>query len=223
MKQLAQKLVFGIVSLFAVSALTVAPAVAQRGADDGQIPDDSTTSSEQSGADDTEEVKSRFKSFSETGKKEVEALKTKSQDAKKKTDAERQKSCETRAAELTKKLNKKVADAQKHKDVFDKIYTRVKSFHDTKQLNTPDYDALVAKVDSAQAAAQTSIETLKAFDTSVDCTQVDAVAAKVAGFRDALKSTRDSLKAYRTAIKDLIVAVKGSIPEDTTTTTGGAN
>lgn len=118
---------------------------------------------------------------------------------------------------MTRKLNKKVADAEKHKAVFDKIYTRVKTFHDTKGLTTPNYDALVAKVDVAQADAATSIAALKALDVTVDCTQVDAVATKVTAFRDALKETRDSLKSYRAAIKDLIVAVKNSIPEDSTT------
>jgi Skp family chaperone for outer membrane proteins len=223
MKHRISKFSLALATAFALPVMVVAPIYAQHGADDttGSSSSSNTSTSSQAEVEthnSTNEVKNRVQSFNDKAKLEVADLKKKQETEKKHTEQERKKSCEARSAELTKKLNKKVADAEKHKAVFDKIYTRVKTFHDDKKLDTVNYDALVAKADAAQADAAASIATLKSFDTSVDCTQVDAVATKVAAFRDALKSTRTSLKAYRSSIKDLIVAVKASIPATTTST-----
>jgi hypothetical protein len=102
-----------------------------------------------------------------------------------------------------------VRQAQNHKAVFDKIYTRVKTFHDTKNLDVPNYDTLVANVDTAQADAAASITALQQLDVSVDCTS-QTVADSVSTFQQAVKNTRDSLKAYRASITDLITALKGA-------------
>lgn len=222
MKQQLSRLALVLVSVFSLSLLSVSPVFAQNGADDSSS--SSTTSTQTSTTEnETEhvsstEIKSRINTFNTRAKDEVKSLQAKQDATEKHSEQERQKSCESRSTELTKKLNKKVADAQKHQAVFDKIYARVKAFHDSKNLNTPNYTELVAKVDAAQANAAASITTLKGLDTTIDCTQVDAAATKVAAFRDALKATRDALHAYQLSIKDLIVAVKGSIPADTTST-----
>lgn len=234
MKLMVQRLAVIAISAFAIPVLIVAPAYARQGSDDDSVSTSttSTVSTNSEGEDDSEvevehitqtEVKNRVEAFRLKAQEQVKMLEAKKEDAKKRTEEERTKSCEARSAELTKKLNKKVADATKHKAVFDKIYTRVTDFYKTKNLNVAGYDAMVTKVDSAQAAADASIATLKGFDTTVDCTQVDSVATKVAAFQAGLKDTRDALKAYRTAIKDLIVAVKGNIPAENTSTTTTTN
>lgn len=222
------------ISAFAVPAMLVAPVYARQG---GQGSDDATNGSGSTGSGSSTtvqaptavsatdlkkinetEVRHQIDSFQQRGQEAVKLLESKLPEAQKHTEQERQKSCETRSAELTKKLNKKVADAVKYKSVFDKIFSRVQDFHDTKGLTTPDYATLVSKAKDAQVAADSSIATLKSFDTTIDCTQVDAAATKVAAFREALKATRDSLKAYKTSIKNLIVAVKASVPAETQTT-----
>ena len=128
---------------------------------------------------------------------------------KEQTQQQRQKACEARKTNLTKRMANAVTQAQKHKAVFDKIYTRVKNFHDTKQLNVADYDNLVAKADAAQASAADSVTALQQLDVSVDCSS-QTVADSVSTFQQAVKNTRDSLKTYRSALVDLITALKGA-------------
>jgi hypothetical protein len=134
----------------------------------------------------------------------------------------RQKSCEARKASLTKRMNNLVKNSQKHKEVFDKIYTKVKAFHDSKNLNTTDYAALTAKVDTAQADADAKIAALKSLDVTVDCTHTN-VADGVSAFRAATSSTRDSLKAYRKALTALIVAVHQSAESTSPTDNSSSN
>lgn len=135
-----------------------------------------------------------------------------------KTEAERQKACTVRKTVLTKRMTNAVAQAKKHKAVFDKIYTRVKTFYTTKQLSISNYADLTAKVDTASANAQTSIDALAALDVNVDCTS-QTVSASVSAFQAAVKSTRDSLKAYRSSITDLITAIKGASTSTTNSST----
>jgi chromosome segregation ATPase len=138
--------------------------------------------------------------------------------AKVKSAEQKQKSCEARKASLTKRMNNSVAAAQRHKENFDKIYARVKTFHDTKSLNVTNYDTLVASVDKAQQDAVDQIAALKALDVAVDCTQTDSLATNISAFQTAVKSTRDSLKTYRKAIVDLITQLHGA--SSSTTKTG---
>ena len=177
------------------------------------------------------EVKNKVNSINSEAQKTIQQLEAKKTAAKAKTEAERTKLCQTKSTELSTRLNNKVSDVEKHKAVFDKIFARVTAFHDSKSLTTADYDSLVAKTTAAQQAAADSIATLKAFDTTVDCSNVGAAATKLEAFKQAVTQTRDSLKVYRTALKNLTVAVKASVPETspkpstspTPATTQGAN
>lgn len=129
--------------------------------------------------------------------------------AKVHTEVERQQACNARKANLERRMGNAVTQAEKHKQVFDKIYSRVKDFYTTKNLNVSNYADLTAKVDTAAANAQASIDALKALDISVDCTS-QTVANSVSAFQQAVSSTRDSLKAYRAALVDLINSLKGA-------------
>lgn len=126
-----------------------------------------------------------------------------------KSQAARQHACIARQAALTRRMNSAVDHAQKHKQVFDKIYTRVKDFYIAKKLNVTDYATLTAKADAAQASAATNVSALQSLDISIDCSSPD-VASSVSAFQQAVKSTRDSLKSYRAALVDLINSLKGA-------------
>lgn len=129
-----------------------------------------------------------------------------------KTHIVRQKACEARKAGLERRMDRAVTQAEKHKAVFDKIYNRVKEFHDDKNLATPNYEQLAAVVDTAQSDAAASIAALDSLNFEIDCTQ-DNVADSVTAFKEALKETRDSLKDYRKAIVDFVKAVHQSAKE----------
>lgn len=232
MKYKLKQLTLFAISVVAVPVMLVSPALAVSG--DDSRPTTTPTSTPKPSATPTptnrrselvkevkslseSEVKSRVDSINAKAEQTVKELEAKKEAAKTRTEQERKKACEARSDELTTRLNNKIKNAEDHKAVFDKIFARVTTFHDSKGLMTANYDDLLAKATAAQQAASDSIATLKSFNTTVDCTNVGAAATKLAAFKDALTQTKDSLKAYRTAIKNLTVAIKASIPEPSTT------
>ncbi len=137
--------------------------------------------------------------------------------AKEKPIEARAKACEARAQNLEKRQSQMVVVAEKHKGVFDKIFARAQSFHDTKKLDAEDYDALVAKAADAQTKAADAIVALKGLETDVDCTQVDSLITNLTAFKEGVIEARDSLKEYRMAIKDVLKALSASVDKTTTT------
>jgi hypothetical protein len=200
-----KRTIFCLAALLVVSGLAMAAPVSAR---DGTGDTTSTTTSSNDPVETTPTGDSNTltEQFKEQARQKIEAEK---HDAKQHTEAEREKSCTARQNSLNKRMSHAVEQAKKHKAVFDKIYTRVKDFHDTKKLDVPNYAALTAAVDTAGSNAQTSIDALQSLDISVDCTS-QTVANSVSAFQQAVKATRDSLKTYRSAITDLIKAVKGA-------------
>lgn len=136
-------------------------------------------------------------------------LQAERQTIKARTEAERQQACTARQKALTTRMSNAVRQAKKYESVIDTAYSRVKSFHDSKNLNVSDYATLTAAVDAAQANAKSSVEALQSLDVSVDCSS-QTVADSVSAYQSAVKNTRDSLKAYRTALVDLINSLKGA-------------
>ena len=197
------------------TALTV-PVAARDGSDDSS----STNSQDRSGnskppraetennteTENENHAKDLKEQFHELSQEKLNALR---QEKKEQTQLQRQKACEKRKAGLTKRMQDAVRYAQKHEAVFDKLYTRVKNFYETKQLTVTDYDSLVAAVDEAQANSAASIAALRSLEVNVDCTS-ETVADDVAAFQQAVKSTRDNLQTYKSALVNLIMAVKSA-------------
>jgi hypothetical protein len=154
--------------------------------------------------------------FRDTAKLKVQQAKL---NGKTHSQAQRQQACTARKNNLEKRMSNAVSQAEKHKGVFDKIYSRVQDFYTTKNLNVADYSTLTDKVDAAQTDAQTSIDALKTLDISVDCTS-QTVADSVSAFQQAVAASRDSLKTYRAALVDLINSLKGASTGAKTSDTG---
>jgi hypothetical protein len=168
----------------------------------------STSSSDTENEQETQHSMTLRDQFKQTAQTKI---KTEMQDkAKVHTAAQRKQSCEARKTHLTNRMNNAVAAAQRHKQVFDSIYTKIKNFHDSKNLNVANYTTLTAAADAAQQDAADQIAALKALDISVDCTQTDSLATNISAFQTAVKSTRDSLKAYRKALVAITTALHGA-------------
>ena len=214
MNKLKRTIVVVTVALFG-SALTVpALAYAESGSDStsGSSDSNSTESETQSHS----ETEMHARELTEKFKKQASENQVETRTRVKEKSAEaRQKVCEVRKTNIEKRLAKRVERAKAHKEKFDKIFERVKAFHDEKTLVTPGYDALVTAVVTAQTDAEAQIVALEALNVDVDCTNSNVTEA-LGAFKEAVKSTKTSLKTYRTAIKNLIVAVHQSAEDSTT-------
>ena len=136
-----------------------------------------------------------------------------------------QKSCEARKTALTNRMNNAVKAAQRHQQVFDSLYTKIKAFYVSKNLSVTNYSDLTAKADAAQADAAAKITALQNLNFTVDCTQTGSLATNVSAFQAAVGAARDSLKAYRQALVNLITAIQGASTANTSgsSTTGTNN
>jgi ribosomal 50S subunit-associated protein YjgA (DUF615 family) len=204
-----KRFTFILATLLLFSGIAMMAPVSAHDGSSGSGNDSSETEVENEANDLTEQ-------FRQKGKDKIHELRMSGQE---RSQAARQKSCEARKANLTKRMNRAVLQAEKHKAVFDKIYTRVKDFYVNKQLNVTDYDTLTAAVDEAQTNAQASVDSLKTLDVSVDCASQN-VAEGVGAFREAVKTTRDSLKDYRKSLVDLINSLKGASTGNHDSTSG---
>lgn len=218
MQQINKRIILSAAALLLVCGLSLSSgsALARHGADDV-----SETVTSEAETHNSAEIENHSRDLLETFRqKGKEQLQVKKEHVHIRTLAVRQKACEARKAGLARRMNNAVEAAQRHQSVFDKIYTRVKDFHDAKNLSTPDYDNLVAAANSAQTDAAAKIAALKALDVSVDCTQVDSLADNISAFREAVRSTRDSLKDYRKALVNLITALHDTKTSSTSDTEG---
>lgn len=127
-------------------------------------------------------------------------------------DENRKRVCELRSDKIKGIMSRAANQGQRHMQVFTKIYERVVTFYNNKNLEVENYDQLVADVNSKKSAADQAIEFLKA-NTDFDCNSDDPI-GRVEEFRAKLKAMHQALKGYRTSIKNLIVAVKTSINEE---------
>jgi hypothetical protein len=208
-----RRFTFSLAALLIVSGLAMAaPASARDGSNDSSTSTSGSQGSDDSTTDTTTNTQNEAEVHDLTTKLRQEGqteLETHKQNGRQKTEAEREKACTARKNNLTKRMANAVKWANKHKAVIDTAYAKVKAFHDTKNLDVPNYASLTAEVDTAKANAQTSIDALSALNVNVDCTS-QTVATSVSTFQQSIKNTRDSLKSYRKAVVSLITALKGA-------------
>lgn len=118
--------------------------------------------------------------------------------------------CENRQARIQNRITAMSRSAGNVQDAIDKAYEHVQDFYVSRDLTVPEYDTLVAAVESAKAESETSLEALTSYEFEVDCAS-STVGAQVDAYRTAAQGTRDDLKSYRHALVELIVAVKTSV------------
>ncbi|HET6863946.1 MAG TPA: hypothetical protein VFH37_01990 [Candidatus Saccharimonadales bacterium] len=202
-----KRLTISSAAVLLFSSVAVAVPVSARDGNNVAEADNTTTTSttnDSSGSD--QSGSSLAEQFRELAQQKNQQAKLNHQEQ---TQAQREKVCEIHKTNLTRRMGNAVKVAEQHKTNIDRIYTKVKDFYTSKQLNVTNYSDLTAKVDTAQTNAQTAIDALKALDVNVDCTS-QTVADSVTAFQQAVTNVRDSLKTYRSALVDLITALKGA-------------
>lgn len=118
--------------------------------------------------------------------------------------------CENRQERMQNRMTALSRSAGNVQDAIDGAYERVQDFYTNRELTVPEYDALVAAVESARTESEASLEALDSYEFEVDCAS-STVAEQVDAYRTAAQTVRDDLKSYRQALVDLIRAVKTSV------------
>lgn len=224
MKQIIQKIALGTSSLFVAFSMSVSPVLAHsavaRGEDDTHSETETPTptvaeTSDSSGREDratkVEELKKKLEEKKAKAQSRIEEIKS---NASEKTAEVREKACSARKNAFQKRMENAVAQAEKHKAVFDKIFTRVQDFKESNAVSVESYESLVAAANAAGVKVDDAIAALQSLNTDVDCTDPDAAATALSAFKETVTEAKTALKDYRTSIKNVLVAVKASVPSD---------
>ncbi|MEK7059572.1 MAG: hypothetical protein AAB971_02340 [Patescibacteria group bacterium] len=195
--------------LLSVTLLFVAviPAHAIQDANSSDTSSDQTAKTESTTSDTAAKKNMYNAELRKKAEAELAAKRQKHEGAKSKE--ERHKRCESHKQGLTTKFSRISANSQKIKDHIDSVFTKAQAYQQAKNLHPDNYDALVATATNAQAAAATSITTLKNLTPTIDCNN-ESTASDVAAFKMAAADARDKLKAYRTAVKDVLKALQSA-------------
>jgi hypothetical protein len=120
--------------------------------------------------------------------------------------------CQNREAAMKQRFERLNSMADKMLSSFDAKATRVKDYYTDKVIPTgktvPDYDALVADIDTKKAAVETALTNAKASSDAFSCDAADPKTL-LQDYRKSMQEVKSALKDYRTAIKNLIVAIRG--------------
>lgn len=117
--------------------------------------------------------------------------------------------CQNRQKAITNIMGRIADRGQKQLTLFSTIANRVETFYANKGKTLNNYDALVADVNAKQAAAQTTVDTIKSASTGFHCDGTNPQGF-VGSFKDDLKSEITALQNYRTSVKNLAVGVKSA-------------
>ena len=164
--------------------------------------DDDATSSSNESSDKTTEENARVKIQTETDQAK-DKLKSKIETRLTETKL---RVCKQRQSKISGIMSRSTVRAQKQLEVFTAISERVQAFYEKKGKVSATYDAKLAAVNAAKAAAEADIQALKELKT-FDCESSDPKGGGQA-YKAALDKVHESLKAYRTAIRELIQDVK---------------
>lgn len=209
--------------------LSSAPAMALTGPGRNKA-EDSTVSSTTTTSDDTTEHGQTTASDTSTGGA-TQSPKAQSTAATQqaKQAATKLKVCEKREKVITNIMTRTATRGQKQIDLFSGIADKTEAFYVKKGKTLSTYDSLVADVTAKKAAAQTTVDAIKAKSVDFKCDGTDPKGAASA-FKTELKAETAALKEFKTSVKNLIVGVKSvqsttdKTPATTTPTTsdGGA-
>ena len=137
------------------------------------------------------------------------------------------KSCQNRQHAIDNILRRIVSRGQNQLELFTTIANRVEAFKTNKNLTVANYDQMLTTLLADHTKATNDLSTMKTTDT-LDCNSPDPKGL-VTAFKADLQQEISDLKTYRTDVKNLIVAVKTSIGQSTTskptssTSTSGGN
>lgn len=128
--------------------------------------------------------------------------------------------CERRQAKLSTIPSRITKNSTVLQDVLDRKYSKVQEFYINKNLSIANYAELKQNVDTAQAEAQTAVNTLGEFNLTINC-DTPGIGQQLDGLRTATTDAKTKLKAYRKSLVDLITAISAALETTNTETSAG--
>lgn len=151
------------------------------------------------------EIQKKIEAIEARSEEKIKELQSKTE---KKTVEVRKKACEARQSNIQNRLSDRVSAAERHKEKFDSIYSRVKDFATTKSISSNDITTLASAVDTSSVKVIEEIAALDDMNIVLDCTKPDDVATTLNSYKTQLENVKTSLKEYREAIRIYAQAVK---------------
>lgn len=172
-------------------------------ADDAEA---SATTTAQEANKTAEQLRQKVEQQRQAAQEKLEAIKN---EVKQKLSDTKRKVCDNHVNRINTIMGTMNDRRQKAFDHITKVYDSVKAFYVEKQLTSTDYESLVASVETAKAAASTSMDT-QLMTPTISCTG-DQPKADIADFKAKRTSSIDAMQTYRQSVKELIKSVKQTI------------
>lgn len=121
-------------------------------------------------------------------------------------------SCESRKEAISTRSTNLTRYTDNIIKTFDKIVNRVKAYYVSSGKSVPNYDSLVAAIETKKATALADNVKAQSIITNFECTVDSQPKTVLKNFNEAMKKVKADLNEYKKAVRNLIVAVKGSEP-----------
>src|SRR3989344_5038514 len=143
----------------------------------------------------------------QAAEKKREAAKNELEQKKDRLKEDKLKICQEREDHISSSMTGAASRGEEKIALFTKIAERTEAFYVYKGKVLSNYADLVAAVNTAKAAAQAAVDTVKAGSDDFKC-DGDNPKAAAKLFKIDIQAMNDALKDYRTAVKNLIVGIK---------------
>lgn len=139
------------------------------------------------------------------------------------TQQERQiQACQARERAVQTRMNSLVRFSNNMVEKFEAISLRVQNFYIERvvaaDITVDNYDELLTNISTKQLAVTTAINTAQTSVNEFSCEDGGDLLSHYSAFRQNMQAVKQALGEYRSAIKDLIVAVRTALPNETETT-----
>lgn len=136
------------------------------------------------------------------------------------------KACEARQANIKRRSEKMIERAEKMQSLFAQMTVRVEEFYQAKALpqgkTVPNYDALISDIAVKNASVTDLFQAVRDDAANFSCDK-DRPAEQVLQFNKDMKALIVGLNAYKLSVKNLLVAVKTALGQNSTNATSSAS
>lgn len=134
-----------------------------------------------------------------------------------KLDAKNLALCQNRERVINNVMARISDRGQKQINVIQAINDKVQAFYTNKNVSIDNYDSLMANIETKKTVAEQSMNNVRSMNGSFKCNDEDPKGIATQ-FKANTVAQSDSIKEYKNSVHDLVVAIKTSLNDDSTTT-----